>query len=90
MGCPIGGCALARSMLLAGESAADADRGASHVRDDEKNAADHQVRMGYEDDPDKYVAHDVLPLAREWGAAAATLHGRRDNNDAADWLTGTT
>ena len=47
-----------------------------------------KIRMGYEDDPAKYVAHEVLARARGWGAAAATLHGRtrqqRYSRDA-DW-----
>ena len=47
-----------------------------------------KIRMGYEDDPSKYVAHEVLAKARGWGAAAATLHGRtrqqRYSRDA-DW-----
>ena len=47
-----------------------------------------KVRMGYDDDPAKYVAHDVLPRARRWGAAAATLHGRTRQqrySRLADW-----
>ena len=47
-----------------------------------------KIRMGYEDDPARYVAHEVLAKARGWGAAAATLHGRtrqqRYSRDA-DW-----
>ena len=47
-----------------------------------------KVRMGYDDDPSKYVAHDVLKDARAWGAAAATLHGRtraQRYSRLADW-----
>jgi tRNA-dihydrouridine synthase 3 len=47
-----------------------------------------KVRMGYDDDPAKYVAHEVLPLAKGWGAAAATLHGRTRQqrySRLADW-----
>lgn len=47
-----------------------------------------KVRMGYDDDPTKYVAHDVLKDARAWGAAAATLHGRtraQRYSRLADW-----
>lgn len=47
-----------------------------------------EVRMGYDDDPATYVAHEVLPLARGWGAAAATLHGRTRQqrySRLADW-----
>ena len=47
-----------------------------------------KVRMGYDDDPAKYVAHDVLKDARAWGAAAATLHGRtraQRYSRLADW-----
>jgi tRNA-dihydrouridine synthase 3 len=47
-----------------------------------------KIRMGYEDDPTKYVAHEVLAKARGWGAAAATLHGRtraQRYSRKADW-----
>ena len=47
-----------------------------------------KVRMGYDDDPCKYVAHDILKDARAWGAAAATLHGRtraQRYSRLADW-----
>lgn len=33
-----------------------------------------QVRKGYSDGED--CAHTILPKVTEWGAAAATLHGR--------------
>lgn len=33
-----------------------------------------KVRKGYHDNQD--CAHNILPQVTEWGAAAATLHGR--------------
>ena len=33
-----------------------------------------QLRKGYTDGAD--IAHELLPRLAEWGAAAATLHGR--------------
>ena len=33
-----------------------------------------KVRRGYYDGQD--IAHDLLPHVQEWGASAATLHGR--------------
>ena len=47
-----------------------------------------KVRMGYFDDASSYVAHEILPKARGWGAAAATLHGRTRQqrySRLADW-----
>ena len=47
-----------------------------------------KIRMGYEDDPANYVAHEVLAKCRNWGAAAATLHGRTRQqrySRMADW-----
>ena len=33
-----------------------------------------KVRRGYNDGQD--IAHQILPCVKEWGASAATLHGR--------------
>lgn len=47
-----------------------------------------KLRMGYFDDPSKYVAHDIIPKAKAWGAFAATLHGRTREqrySRLADW-----
>ena len=47
-----------------------------------------KIRMGYEDDPASWVAHDVVSKAKGWGAAAVTLHGRTRQqrySRRADW-----
>ena len=47
-----------------------------------------KLRMGYFDDPSRYVAHDIISKAKSWGAYAATLHGRTREqrySRLADW-----
>ena len=47
-----------------------------------------KIRMGFTDDPTRYVAWDVVRRARSWGAAAVTLHGRtraQRYSRLADW-----
>ena len=47
-----------------------------------------KIRMGFTDDPTRYVAWDVVRNARSWGAAAVTLHGRtraQRYSRLADW-----
>ena len=88
MGCPIDGvCAKgAGSSLMR-----DVDRLKSVVRSMtavSSTPVTIKLRMGYFDDPSKYVAHDIIPRATKWGAFAATLHGRTREqrySRLADW-----
>jgi len=88
MGCPIDGvCAKgAGSSLMR-----DTDRLKNVVRSMtavSSTPVTIKLRMGYFDDPSKYVAHDIIPRATKWGAAAATLHGRTREqrySRLADW-----
>jgi tRNA-dihydrouridine synthase 3 len=88
MGCPIDGvCAKgAGSSLMR-----DTDRLKNVVRTMatvSSTPVTIKLRMGYFDDPSKYVAHDIIPRAKAWGAFAATLHGRTREqrySRLADW-----
>lgn len=88
MGCPIDGvCAKgAGSSLMR-----DTDRLKNVVRSMASVSSTPvtiKLRMGYFDDPSRYVAHDIIPRAKAWGAFAATLHGRTREqrySRLADW-----
>ena len=88
MGCPIDGvCAKgAGSSLMR-----DTDRLKNVVRTMtgvSSTPVTIKLRMGYFDDPSRYVAHDIIPRAKKWGAFAATLHGRTREqrySRLADW-----
>ena len=92
MGCPIDGvCAKgAGSSLL--RDAEGLERMATTVRAASRSMRRTpltiKIRMGYEDDPASWVAHDVVSKAKGWGAAAVTLHGRTRQqrySRRADW-----
>jgi len=88
MGCPIDGvCAKgAGSSLMR-----DTDRLKNVVRSMtavSSTPVTIKLRMGYFDDPTKYVAHEIIPKATKWGVYAATLHGRTREqrySRLADW-----
>ena len=92
MGCPIDGvCAkgAGSALLRDAESVARMEavtRAAS--RSMRRTPLTIKIRMGFTDDPTRYVAWDVVRNARSWGAAAVTLHGRtraQRYSRLADW-----
>ena len=92
MGCPIDGvCAkgAGSSLLRDAEGVARMERVVRAASRSMRRAPlTIKLRMGYDDDPSKHVAHEIVARAKSWGAHAVTLHGRTRQqrySRAADW-----